>query len=271
MMGQKNWVDAHGHLADPRWEGHQNRIIAQARAQGLHFFMQGGVGPEDWERQRLLKAKHPTQIGLCFGLHPYWIIEHEDEECEAALDLLASQLPDSLGLGETGLDFRPHVMKDSRERQITFFEQQLELAEMAAKPLVLHIVQAHQESLKIMEIWGLPQQRGMVHSFNGSWGKAQDFLKRGLFLSIGGPACRPDNTKLHQAIKEMPLEFLLIESDSPDQPPPAFQGALNPPESIWEVARTIAQLKSLDPMEILDITTGNFKRLFGDTHEHPVP
>lgn len=264
MVGFGYWVDAHGHLADSRWDGQVDEVIESARTRGIAFFMQGGVGPEDWARQIELKKRYPTHIGLCFGLHPYWVVDHDDDECEAALDALAGLLPQAQGLGELGLDFRPHIMKDSRERQIDVFEQQLELGHMTGKPLVLHLVQAHEESLRIMDVWGLPKQKGMVHSFNGSAGKALEFLKRGLFLSVGGPVCRPDNQKLHQAVREIPLEQLLIESDSPDQAPPAYKGGLNPPESIWEVARTIGELKSLDPMEILDITTANFRRLYGN-------
>lgn len=262
MVAFGRWIDAHGHLADKRWQGDQDRVIEEARQRGLYFFMQGGLGPEDWERQRELQKRHPRAIGLCFGLHPYWVAAHEDEECEQALDQLAPALIDCMALGELGLDFRPHIMKDSRERQIEVFEKQLELAEALHKPMVLHLVQAHEESLKIMDIWGVPKAKGMVHSFNGSWHKAQDFLNRGLYLSVGGPLCRESNQKLRQAVKEMPLEFLLVESDCPDQPPPAYQDQLNPPDSIWEVARTIGELKGLDPMEILDITTENFKRLF---------
>lgn len=259
-MGFGFWIDAHGHLADPRWAGREAEIILDARAKGIHYFMQGGVGPEDWQRQRDLKKRFPEHIGLCFGLHPYWVVDHDDDQCEEALDLLAAQIIEAQGLGEMGLDFRPHIMKDSRERQIYVFEQQLELAHICGKPMVLHLVQAHEESLRIMDLWGLPKQKGMIHSFNGSSAKARDFLNRGFYLSVGGPVCRADNQKLRQAVKEMPLEFLLIESDSPDQPPPAYKGVLNPPESIWEVARTIGELKSLDPLEILDITTENFHR-----------
>ncbi|MFV8249572.1 TatD family hydrolase [Bdellovibrio bacteriovorus] len=261
MVGFGYWIDAHGHLADLRWQGQVDTIIDEARSKGIAFFMQGGVDPEDWQRQREIKARYPSHIGLCFGLHPYWVAAHDDDECDQALDLLAQALPEADGLGELGLDFRPHIMKDSMERQIGVFEQQLELGHITGKPLVLHLVQAHEESLKIMDVWGLPKQKGMVHSFNGSAYKAQDFLQRGLMLSIGGPVCRPDNQKLHQAVREIPLEQLLIESDSPDQGPPAYKGRLNPPESIWEVARTIGELKSLDPLEILDITTANFRRL----------
>lgn len=262
MREHGNWIDAHGHLADLRWQGQTDRLIQEAGALGISFFMQGGVDPEDWQRQRDLKKAHPQAIGLCFGLHPYWVAEHEEEDCERALDHLAHALPEALALGETGLDFRPHIMKDSQELQIHIFEQQLELAEAAGKPVVLHLVQAHEQSLRIMDIWGLPPKKGLVHSFNGSSKKAQDFLARGLYLSVGGPVCRKENQKLHQAVREIPLEFLLIESDTPDQGPPRFAGELNPPESIWEVARTIGALKELDPAEILDITTSNFKRLF---------
>ncbi len=265
MVAFGRWVDAHGHLADPRWDGQQDAIIEEARARGIHFFMQGGVGPEDWEKQKALHARYPSHIGLCFGLHPYWVADHDEDECEDALNLLARMLPEAMGLGEAGLDFRPNIMKDSQERQIGVFEDQLELAHISNRPVVLHIVQAHEQSLMVMDLFGLPQEKGMVHSFNGSAHKAQDFLNRGLFLSVGGPVCRPDNQKLHQAVKEIPLEFLLIESDSPDQGPPAYKGRLNPPESIWEVAKTIGELKTLDPLEILDITTGNFHRLFGVT------
>lgn len=265
MVAFGRWIDAHGHLADARWIGQQDEIIEMARQKGVHFFMQGGVGPEDWEQQKALHSRYPHNIGLCFGIHPYWVVDHDEDQCEQALNLLAKELPGAMGLGEMGLDFRPHIMKDSEERQIGVFEQQLELAHISSRPMVLHLVQAHEQSLTIMDLFGLPPQKGMIHSFNGSWGKAQDFLKRGLFLSIGGPVCRPENQKLRQAVQELPLESLLIESDSPDQGPPAYKGRLNPPESIWEVAKTIGELKSLDPLEILDITTGNFHRLFGAT------
>ncbi len=266
MIKAGNWVDAHGHLADERWQAlgpaHMDQVISEARSLGIHFFMQAGVGPDDWQRQRDLKSRYPQSIGLCFGVHPYWVASHDEDDCEQALDILAPQLVDSMGIGEMGLDFRPHIMKDSQSRQLSVFESQLELAHATQKPMVLHIVQAHNEALRFFDIWGMPAQKGMVHSFNGSSHKALELVKRGLLLSIGGPVCRPDNVKLHQAVKEIPLEMLLIESDSPDQAPPRFENQLNPPASIWDVARTIATIKSLDPVEILDISSANFRRLF---------
>lgn len=262
MQDFGNWVDCHSHLADPRWSDGLDEALVEARGKGIGFFLQGGVGPQDWAAQVELSKRYPGQIGLCFGLHPYWIADHDEDLCEIALDGLAAKLPEAMALGETGLDFRPHIMKDSRERQIECFHQQIELATFARKPLVLHLVQAHDEAVRLVDLVGLPEERGFLHSFNSSWPKAQDWIRRGMMLSVGGPAVRPDNAKLHETLRRMPLEFLLIETDSPDQPPPAFKGQKNPPASLWEVARAVGELRGMTPTEILDITSANFRRLF---------
>lgn len=262
MQDFGNWVDCHSHLADPRWSDGLDEALVEARTKGIGFFLQGGVGPQDWAAQVELSKRYPGQIGLCFGLHPYWIADHDEDLCEIALDGLAAKLPEAMALGETGLDFRPHIMKDSRERQIECFHQQIELATFARKPLVLHLVQAHDEAVRLVDLVGLPEERGFLHSFNSSWPKAQDWIRRGMMLSVGGPAVRPDNAKLHETLRRMPLEFLLIETDSPDQPPPAFKGQKNPPASLWEVARAVGELRGMTPTEILDITSANFRRLF---------
>lgn len=266
-----SWVDSHCHLADPRWDqgpgSDLEAMVAAARKVGIGFFMQGGVDPADWQRQIELQKKFP--IGLCFGLHPYFVSAHSEEECETALDQLAPLLPKALALGELGLDFRPHIMKDSRDRQIQIFEDQLTLAEAAQKPLVLHLVQCHEEAMQIFGVWGVPPGLGMVHSFNGGWKKAQDFIKLGLCLSVGGPLVRPDNERLKQAVREMPLESLLLETDSPDQPPEIYKDQLNPLSSLLLVAAEVARLKGQATEAILKITTSNFRRVFGNPPPQP--
>lgn len=262
----KKWIDAHAHLADLRWSDDEVQgLLTSAQDQGIGFILQGGVGPEDWARQIILKERFPQQIGLCFGLHPYFVAENDEDICEIALDSMVKVLPQAMAVGETGLDFRPHIMKDSRYRQIEFFEKQLEIAEVAKLPLVLHLVQAHSEALKILDIWGVPSCKGLVHSFNGTSSQAKDFVQRGLLLSLGGPLVREENQKLRQAAAEIPLEYLLIESDSPDQSPPQFKGQRNPPHSIILVAQALARIKGLSSLEVLDATTANFHRLFQES------
>lgn len=264
------WIDSHLHLTDPRIYEKADEYIVEAQSRDICFFMLGGVDPEDWERQLILKKKYPDNIGTCFGLHPYFVAEHDEDECNAALDQLAHKMKDCLAVGETGLDFRPNIMKESRTLQIDMFAQQLEIADLADKPVVLHIVQAFDEAIRVIDLFGAPKRKGMVHAFNGSFGKAQEFITRGFALSIGGALLKSNgnkhNERLYQVIQQMPLEFLLLESDSPDQAPdmvryPDYKAG-NRPVSIFDVAQKVAEIRQMDVFEVLKTNTSNFKRIF---------
>lgn len=261
----RKFIDAHSHICDPRLTAEKGLVqkwIAEAEQRGVCFFMQGGVSPEDWQKQIELSKRYPKKIGLCFGLHPYFVAANDDETCEAALDKLAQALPDSLGIGEMGLDFRPHVMKDSQDRQIDVFREQIELAEISQKPMVLHLVQAFEESIRILDIMQIPASKGMVHSFNGSLHQAMAYIERGLYLSIGGPIARKNNERLRQAVAKIPLEQLLLETDAPDQSPDQFKDQLNPLVSLFTVAEAVASVRRMETLEILEISSHNFRRLF---------
>ena len=263
MQGlQSGWADAHSHLADARIEN-AHALLQEARSQGIQFFLQGGVGPEDWQRQLELAAKEPG-VWPVFGLHPYWIADHGADDCEAALDQLARILGKASALGETGLDFRPSIVKDSRARQISCFEAQLELAKVAAKPVVLHIVRAFDEAIQILDLFG-QGTTGFVHSFAGSWPEAKAYLDQGYLISVGGPVCRPKLKRLHQAVREIPLDRLLLETDSPDQPPPGVGEGQNRPSTLLAVADRVAEIKGLTRAQILDKSCENLRKLLNRT------
>jgi TatD DNase family protein len=266
----KRWADSHSHLADVRWGlepaslSFHHPVIDRAIDQGIHFFLQGGVGPDDWQRQKELKRRYP-QVGLCFGLHPYFVSEKSWDDCENALDVLAREIRLAQALGELGLDFRPHVVKDKEAQQLEFFCLQLELAEFAKKPVVLHLVRAFDKIKEIFSVMGAPAYGGLVHSFNGSAKEAEYYLSQGLHLSVGGPLCRSDNQKLRQAVQAIPLDKILLESDSPDQPSPKFLHQMNEPLCIFEVAEIIAEIKKTSKEEVLDIATQNLEKLLHGT------
>ncbi len=261
--------------------------------------MQGGIGPSDWLAQMELSRSFPNRIGLCFGLHPYWVAGHSQDACEQAMDLLASSSLQNgaLALGEMGLDFRfkilnsqaadttdssnlvqvesqsldPEALAARKEHQIDFFEAQLEIAELTNLPVVLHLVQAFDEAIRILDIWGLPKKGGIVHSFNGNWSQARAFLDRDLYLSLGGPLTHPRNKNLRSAAALIPLERVLIESDAPDQAPYMYPGGLNRPTSIQMVAGELAILRNKGETidDLLHIATNNVKRVFlnGESYE----
>jgi TatD DNase family protein len=262
-MPKKNWIDSHSHLADPRLDQRRGEVMRAARDLGISQSLQGGVGPEDWIRQKQIAAQYPGEILLCFGLHPYWVNDHSEDECDEALDLLAKEIRQADALGELGLDFRPQY-EESRLKQLDIFEKQLELAELAQKPIVLHLVRAFDEAIQIFDLFSVPSRGGLVHSFNGSAPQAQAYLEKGLHISVGGPLCRADNQRLKQAVQAVPLEKLLIETDSPDQPPPSHQtyaGQMNEPTTLFEVAGEVARIKKVTAEEVLDRSSANLRKL----------
>lgn len=262
MTGEKrNWIDAHSHWVDPRLDSMRDSWMKSALDSGMQFTLQGGIGPEDWRRQIEFQKQYPTKVGLCFGLHPYWVCEHTESELEEGLDLLSKEINKAMALGETGLDLRPQY-EEKFELQVRAFEAQLELAEVSNKPVVLHLVRAFSEALRVFDFWGVPKSGGMVHSFNGSWPEAEQFLKRGLKISVGGPLLRADNKRLKQAVQNIPISELLIETDLPDQPGDEWRGNLNPPQSLPKVAEEIARLHKKTIDEVLHFTGQNFKTLF---------
>ena len=252
-------VDGHCHLADKRFEQTIDSLIQDAFALGISDFIQGGVGPEDWDRQMALKLKYGS-VHCCFGLHPYWVIDHSEQEIEDAYIILKEKVNHAVAIGELGLDFRPRIVGNSQIRQVIFFKRQLELAQKINKPMVFHIVNAHKEALEVFNLYKTKNLNGMIHSFNGSRPQVEDFLKLDLHISVGGPVCRLDNRRLHQAVSVIPMNRLCLETDSPDQPPPNLK--TNTPASIIQVAEAIAKIKKITSKEVLDNSNRNLRKLF---------
>ncbi len=258
------YIDAHSHWSDPRLFSSPDFqvLLNQSLEKKIEFFLLGGINPLEWQNQISLKKKYPKNFGMCFGLHPYFVSDHSDEECEVALDQLAHLLPQAMALGETGLDFRPHIMKDSELLQIEMFQNQIEMAKAFQKPIVLHIVQAHEKAIQIFDLWQSPKEGGFVHAFNGSYDTAEKYIKHGFLISIGGAVTFEKNRKLQDCVQKIPLEYLLIESDSPDQAPAGWASDQNDSTSLYQIAEKIALLRNMGPYDVLDVATSNFKRLF---------
>ena len=197
----------------------------------------------------------------CFGLHPWWVAEHDEEACEAALVLLEEMLPRAWGLGELGLDFLPRFSKSSFPRQRDFFIRQLALAARTEKPIVLHIVRGHGEAPDMIAKAG--EFKGLVHGFSGSYETAKRYLDLGLLLSVGGNVTREGYGKLKNAISRLPISQIIIESDAPDMVPVGFQQAFNEPVSLSITAEAVGALMGISPWRVLEQSRENLTRYFG--------
>lgn len=268
----KFWIDSHSHLGSSQFFNRLKDIISEAEENNIKYFLQGGIDPLDWQNQILLQKKFGKKIGLCFGLHPYFISAHSEDECEEAMDQLAQVIVSKdyavPAIGEMGLDFRPHIVQSTMDRQLNFFSQQLEFAQVLNKPVVLHVVQAHAEALRVIDFYGQvlkpnSSNMGLIHAFNGSWSIAQEYIRRGFFISIGGKLMQPGNVKLEQVIREIPVNRLLIETDSPDQGPAGTEyQTLNRPLSLLIVAQKIADIKKITLEDLRNQVYENFYTLF---------
>ncbi len=268
------YTDAHTHWTDLRMTQNdqaQTDHIQIMADEKITLFMEAGVNPEGWLRQIELQKKYPENFKLALGLHPCFVAENEIQTCEEALDQLSHIIHCASAVGETGLDFRDQYTKkiiedDLVDQQILFFENQIQLAIQCHKPLVLHVVKAHEEALKILKLWDAHQVGGMVHAFNSSFEIAQKYMDLGFIISVGTSVTYPKNKNLIDAVKKIPLEKLLIESDAPDQPPLGHDQTegnhLNSSLSVLKVAAAIAEIKGI-PIETVALqTTENFKTLF---------
>ena len=267
MKGIEGLVDAHCHLADPRFDGDRGEVLARAREAGITTFFQGGVGPVEWQRQLSL-AKREQGWLTSFGLHPWFVAQNDEQVCQEAFEQLKMVLHQAFALGECGLDYHPRFAKDSRARQLRFLQAQLQLAQSCGKPLVLHVVRAHQPVQEQLDRFG--PFKGIVHAFTGSYEIAKRYLDQGLILSIGGAVTQKGHHKLKDAVSRLPKEGFIIESDAPDQAPTGFAGhqgrdgrIRNEPLAILQVARTLADLRNTGEDEILKLTRDNFKAYFG--------
>lgn len=251
-------ADAHCHLADTRFDDCRAEVMGRARARGIRFFLQGGVDPDDWRRQCGL-----TEPGIapCFGLHPWYVDRADADDLAQALDQLAQYLHSAAGLGELGLDFGPQMDPERFPMQRELFLRQLRMNLEYDKPLVLHLVQCHGEAPQLLRSVA-PHWRGLVHSFSGSLESARAYVALGLLISIGGSVTRPGFTKLKSAIKDIPGEFLVVESDAPDRAPDDYRRPLNEPESLFVVAEAVAQLRGESAEQVLQRSSANLHRYF---------
>jgi TatD DNase family protein len=256
-----DYVDSHCHLADPRIFSDVEAVLVRSRAQGIKGWVQGGVDPEDWVRQEDLKQRFPGEILTSFGLHPWWVARVSREEFEAGFSKLAHALPGADALGEIGLDYGPKLEKSSYENQHHAFRRQLGLLQITAKPLVLHIVRAHSDATSTLREFGPFAREGIVHSFSGTRENARKYLDLGLSLSISGGITRKGFESLKKAVRYIPLDRLLVETDSPDQP---LEGqTLNEPTSLIEIAKVIAELRENESAEnVLRTSATNVARIF---------
>lgn len=259
------WIDAHCHLSDPRLTPSFDQVMERARAAGVTGFIQGGVDPADWERQKELKSQLGEGFLTSFGLHPWRVAKYTRAEIESGLRKLETEVIAADALGETGLDkARERGEAEPFEKQTYAFQRQVKLAREIGKPLILHVVQAHEEAIRVLRLCGEFKAGGMIHSFSGSYPTARQYVDLGFLISICGSVTQEGRHETKAALRRLPKDCIVIETDAPDQTPhlPSAKGKLNEPANLIGIADAVAKIRGETLEEVLRQSNENLKRVF---------
>lgn len=247
--------DSHSHLDAPEFEVDREAVLARAAAAGVDEQLVPAVSFASWPNLRAVCALRPG-LHAAYGLHPMYLAEHRLEHLDALPAWIERERP--AAVGEFGLDFFVEGLEPDLQR--VYFQRQLEIAKHFALPVVLHARRAVDEViLALRRMGGL---RGVVHSWSGSEEQAKQLWDLGFCLGIGGPVTFERAQRLRRTVATMPKEFLLLETDSPDQPDAQRRGARNEPAFLQTVLEEVAKLRGEPEAEVAAFTTENARRLF---------
>lgn len=249
--------DTHAHINDNRFDNDREAMLDDCLAQGVEYIMCPAVDRETAESAIALAAKY-DYVYAAVGVHP-----HESKDVtEADYEYFKDQALHNdkvKAIGEIGLDY--YYDFSDRETQMRQFKRQLELAREVDLPIIIHDRDAHGDIMDTLRTYGKGNY-GIFHCYSGSWEMAKECIKMGYYISFAGPVVFPKSTKLKEVAKEVPLDRLLIETDSPYLTPPPFRGRRNDPSKTQFVAQEIASLKGMDSEELAAIALANGKRIF---------
>jgi TatD DNase family protein len=252
------FVDSHCHLDDRRFDEDRASTLARAREAGVGRFVTIGCDEENSRRALGLAATHPD-IWASVGVHPHEAAKVSERFVEVIEEL--TRHPRCVAVGECGLDY--YYDNSPRAEQREVFAAQIALARRVNKPLVVHVRDAWEDCLEILEREGASECGGVIHCFSGEAEHAKKSLELGFYISIPGIVTFKKPGDLPEVVQQTPLERLLIETDSPYLAPLPFRGKRNEPGYVVEVAKKIAELRGAELGEISRATSENAARLFG--------
>lgn len=246
-------VDSHCHLDNERYIEDLEEILKLIKEK-LEFCVNIGCDLKT-SLKSIELAEQNENIYATVGVHPIDIGEFS-ENIQTKLEELASNKK-VVAIGEIGLDY--YHMSAPKEIQILGFEKQLQLAEKIGKPVVIHSRDAISDTVEILNRY--KNITGVIHCYSGSVEVAKSLIDR-FYIGISGTITFKNAKKLVEVVKEIPLERLVIETDSPHLTPEPFRGKRNQPTYVEYVAQKIAEIKGIDVEEVIEITTKNAKKLY---------
>lgn len=255
-------IDSHCHLDRldlSAYQGQLSAALAHARKAGVEHLLCVSIDLENWPS--MVERVAPfAQVSVSVGVHP----DARDVREPSVAELVQlAETPKVVAIGETGLDY--FRSEGDLEWQRARFRTHIRAAREAGKPLIIHSRQAKEDTLRILGEEGAERVGGVMHCFAEDWDMAQRAIALGFYISFSGIVTFRNAESLREVAKRVPLERMLIETDSPYLAPVPHRGKPNEPAWVGLVAQCIAELRDLDLESVARATSDNYRRLFGPT------
>lgn len=249
-----NIFDSHAHYTDKAFNDDREIMLGSLRESGICGVINCGADIESSVFSVELANKYDYIYAAC-GIHP----EEADKTPENYIEILKKLSKDEkcVAIGEIGLDY--YWRQDTKEKQKELFENQILLAKELDLPIIVHDREAHGDTLEILK---KHKPKGVLHCFSGSPETAEEILKLGMYIGLGGALTFKNARKAVEVAGMLPLDRLLLETDCPYMAPVPFRGKRNYSGYIPYIAEKVAEIKGIDPQTVLDVTSENAKKLF---------
>jgi TatD DNase family protein len=257
-------VDSHCHLDFPELAAERAAVLAHARAAGVATMLTIGTRLDEFAAVQAI-AETDADIWCSVGAHPH---EAADHAALGSAELVAlAAHPKVVGIGETGLDF--HYDLSPRDVQEQVFRAHIEASKATGLPLIIHAREADDDIARILEDERPPP--GVLHCFSSGRGLAEAALGLGFYVSISGIVTFKNAEELRAIVRDLPLDRLLVETDSPYLAPVPYRGKRNEPAFVAATAAAVARLKGIEPEALAAATSENFFRLFCKAKQPAAP
>ena len=250
-----NIIDTHCHIDLDIFDKDRDIIIKNCNEIGISSIVVPAIESKTWMRLLDIVAAN-KELHPALGLHPVFINSHYLNDIALLQEYVSKYKP--IAIGEIGLDF--YIKDTDKDKQKLFFNEQLNVAISHDLPVILHVRKAHDDVLSILKAKGL--KGGSCHAFNGSYEQAKRYIDLGFKLGFGGTMTYPNARKIHDLAKKIPLDSILLETDSPDMSGFNHQGERNQPDFIVDALNALSQLKNISVDEVADQTSKNANTIF---------
>lgn len=251
-------IDSHAHYDDEAFDQDRDALFGEMKKNQIEKIINVGANIEGSRASIELSEKYPF-VYAAIGVHPSDVEECNEEKMNWLFE--QSKHEKVVAIGEIGLDY--HYEDTDKKLQQKWFLRQLELARQTKKPVVIHSRDAALDTITVMRQAKAEEIPGVIHCYSYSKESARDYLNMGYYFGIGGVLTFKNAKKLKEAVEYIPLDRLLLETDSPYLAPEPFRGKRNCSLYLPYVVTEMARIKGVSEEEIRRVTTENTKRLFG--------